>query len=149
MESLNWKRIVGGGLVAGLVLILGEVAAEPLMGPRMEALFTRLGLVMPGESAMLAVVVSSIGLGITLVWLYAALGGVYRTTSRRVVTTAIAVWLLSCLLPSLTLYAYGIMTGEYFAFAATWPLVPTLIAALAGGRIYDGRRMHVGATSRA
>ena len=149
MESLNWKRIVRGGLLAGVVILLGEVAAEPLMGPRMEALFARLGLTPPGESAMLAVVVSSIVLGLTTVWLYAALGDAYRTTGRRVVTAAVVVWLLSCVLPSTTLYAYGIMTGEYFAFAATWPLVPTLIAALAGGRVYEGRRVHVGATSRA
>lgn len=147
METLNRKRIVGGGLVAGLVLIVGEIAAEPLFGARLEATFARLGLTPPGESAMLAVIASSIALGITLVWLYAALGDARRTTGRRLITAAGIVWMLSCLLPSSTLFAYGIITADYYTFAVAWPVITTVFAALAGARVYEGGRAHARAAT--
>lgn len=149
MESLNGKRIAASGLLAGLVMILGEVAGEPLMGAQTEALFGRLGLAVPGEAAMLAVVVSSIVLGIVVVWLYAVLKDPNRPGRRHALVAAVVVWLLSCLLPSTTLYAYGIITGEFFAFAVTWPLLTTAVAALAGAWMYERRRVPIRATSRA
>lgn len=149
MESLNGKRIAASGLLAGLVMILGEVAGEPLMGAQTEALFGRLGLAVPGEAAMLAVVASSIVLGIVVVWLYAVLKDPNRPGRRHALVAAVVVWLLSCLLPSTTLYAYGIITGEFFAFAVTWPLLTTAVAALAGAWMYERRRVPIRATSRA
>ena len=68
---------------------------------------------------------------------------------RRALVAAVVVWLLSCLLPSTTLLAYGIITGEFFAFAVTWPLLTTGIAALAGAWMYERRRVQMRATSRA
>ena len=59
---MNWKRIIGGGLLAGSIVNLGEFGIEPLMGSQMEAFFQRLGLPVPGESAMAALAVSGTSL---------------------------------------------------------------------------------------
>src|SRR5215207_2145800 len=58
--GMNIKRITYGGLAAALVMIVGELAVEPLLGSTTERFFTRLGLPMPGETAMLALVLTLI-----------------------------------------------------------------------------------------
>jgi hypothetical protein len=137
---MNWKRIILGGLVAGLVLNVGEFAIEPLLGQHMETFFSRLGLPAPGESAMLAIAGGAFLLGIITVWLYAAIRPRYGPGAQTAICAGITVWLLSCLLPNVALYAFGVIGGATLFWIWTlWPLAESVIAALIGARIYRER----------
>lgn len=136
MESINWKRVIAGGLVAGLVINIGEFAVEPLMGQQMEDFFKRLELLPPGEGAMMALAGAAFLLGIITVWLYAAIRPRYGPGARTAVIAGIAVWALSCLFPNIAMYVFGLFTTELFWFSTIGPLVEAVLASLAGAWIY-------------
>src|SRR5690606_17101051 len=70
--TLNGKRVIAGGVVAGLAALVAELLVEPLAGAPMEAWLSGLGLEPPGEAVMLAYLVTAVVLGVVMVWLYAA-----------------------------------------------------------------------------
>ena len=149
---MNWKRIILGGLVAGLVLNVGEFVIEPLMGRHMETFFSRLGLPVPGESAMIALAGGAFLIGIITVWLYAAIRPRYGAGAQTAICAGITVWLLSCLLPNVALYAFGVIgSASLFWLWSVWPLVESVVAALAGAWLYRERpdETHVTVAARA
>lgn len=147
MQRINWRRVLAGGFVAGVVLNIGEFAVEPLMGPQMERFLGRLGLPLPSESAMLAFVATAFLTGIASVWLYAAIQPRHPAGMQTASIAGTAVWALSCLLPNIVLYAFGLFTAQLFWFSSVWPLVETVVATMAGGWVY--RERPIGAVSSA
>jgi hypothetical protein len=133
---MNWKRIIAGGLAAGLVYNLIELGLEPVMGSMMEGFFARLGLPVPGEGAMIGLALSAFVLGIATVWLYAAILPRYGAGVRTALVTAVAVWTLSCLLPHVWLYAFGIFTAQIFWIGTACALVESILATVVGARMY-------------
>jgi len=134
---MNWKRIIGGGLLAGLVINVGEFGIEPLMGSQMETFFQRLGLPVPGESVMGALAVSAFFLGVVSIWLYAAIRPRYGAGVRTAIVAGIAVWALSCLFPNVALFAFGLIgSARLFWLWTLWPLVETVLATVAGAWVY-------------
>jgi hypothetical protein len=149
MDSINWKRVIAGGLLAGLVMNIGEFAVEPLMGQQMEEFFKRLGLPVPAESTMAVLAVGAFLVGIVTVWLYAAIRPRYGAGVRTAAIAGVAVWALSCLFPNIFLYAFGLYTSRLFWFSTIWPLVETVIAAIAGAWAYREGPATVHAAARA
>ena len=139
---MNWKRITTGGLLAGLVINVLEIALEPLMGSQMEEFFTRLRLPNPGESVMIAFALTSLVLGILTVWLYAAIEPRYGPSKGTAVRAGTVVWALSCLLPNIVLYAMGVLVGPLFWLATICPLVESILASLAGAWVYGRAPTH-------
>lgn len=134
---MNWKRIIGGGLLAGLVLNLGEFGIEPLMGSRTEEFFRRLGLPTPPESVMGLLAVGAFVLGIMSVWLYAAIRPRYGGGASTAAIAGVAVWALSCLLPNATMYAFGLIgSASLFWLWTLWPLVESVGSTMAGAWVY-------------
>ena len=134
---MNWKRVVTGGLLAGLVINLGEFGIEPMMGTQLETFFQRLGLPAPGESVMAALALSAFALGVVAIWLYAAIRPRYGAGVRTAIVAGVAVWALSCLLPNVAMFAFGLIgTARLFWLWTTWPLVETVLATVAGAWVY-------------
>jgi len=147
---MNWKRIVTGGLLAGLVINLGEFGIEPLMGTQTEAFFQRLGLPTPGESVMGALAASAFVLGVVSIWLYAAIRPRYGAGVRTAIVAGVAVWALSCLLPNVALFAFGLIGSvRLFWLWTLWPLVETVLATLAGAWVYREAERRVTAAAAA
>lgn len=149
MESLNWKRIVGSGLLAGLVIVAGEIGAEPVAAGEMETLFARLGLAHPGEEAMMVTAVMGLLLGVITVWLYAVLRPWYRSERQAALGAGVAAWLLSCTLPMTSLLAFGIITASFFGIALVKSLVTGVLAAFVGAWMYQRRGARSGALAGA
>jgi len=141
---MRWNRIVTGGLLAGIVFILFEAAAEPLFfGSQMEELFARLGLPTPSEGAMLGRVAALLVLGIMTVWLYASLEPRYGRGRFTAVLAGGVVWALTCLFAGAMLYSFGIFTAQFFLMTAVYSLPQSVVSALAGSwvirrRVADG-----------
>ena len=133
---MRWNRIVTAGLLAGIVLVAFEAASEPLFRGQMEALFSRLGLPMPGRGAMLARVGALLALGIGTVWLYGSLETRYGRGTRTAVVAGGTVWALTCLFASFMMYSFGIFTAQFFWMSAAYSLPQAVISAMAGAWLY-------------
>ena len=133
---MRWNRIVAAGLLAGIVLVGFEAAAEPLFRGQMEALFSRLGLPMPGASVMLSRLGALLALGIGTVWLYGSLEAQYGRGSRTAVAAGVVVWALTCLFAGFMMYSFGIFTGRFFLMSAAYSLPQAVVSAVAGAWLY-------------
>jgi hypothetical protein len=136
MTGVNWKRVLVGGALAGLVLNVGYAAGERLTAGELERMTQRLGLAQPGEATMLALAVLGFVLGIVAVWLYAAMIPRYGAGHRTAAFAGTVVWILGCLVPNVSLLAFGIITATHLLLASGVDLVVVLLAAIAGSRAY-------------
>jgi hypothetical protein len=137
MTGMNGKRILAGGLVAGVVMTALEMAAEPLFGLDWEGWLAGLGVPAPGDAAAAYVVVGGLMLGIVAMWLYASIRPRYGPGPRTALMVALVIWALACLFPTVGLAAFGVLpVNDLFWVSVLFPLVQLPAATLAGARMY-------------
>src|SRR6267378_854186 len=134
MTQMNMKRVVIGGLVAGLIINISETIMNvPVLGPQMEAALKQLNLPAIGGAAIGVFVVGAFVLGLLLVWLYAAIRPRFGAGAKTALIAAVIMWLLAYVWPSFSLGLMGIMPAKLLFVATLWGLAEVIIAALAGG----------------
>lgn len=136
MSGMNGKRVVLGGLAAGLVINVVEFGVEPLLGATFEQWLRSLGLQPPAESAMLGLAVLGFLVGIVTVWLYAAIRPRFGPGPRTAVMAGVVTWGLECLIPNVAMAMFGVLTGQLLWLATIIPLVELTLAALCGAWLY-------------
>jgi len=137
MGKINVGRVVLGGLLAGLVLNIGEfLLNDVVMGAQMKAEFERMRLTEPGPSFIIVAVLMTFLLGILMVWLYALIRSRLNPGPLTAVIAGVILWL--------GIYVYGgIINGlvlgfpiNYILIGIIWGLVQYAIAAIAGAWVY-------------
>ena len=137
MNNINLSRAILGGLVAGVVLNIGEfLLNDVVLGAQMKEFFARFGLPEPGSSFLIVAVLLTFVLGIVIVWIYAAI----RPRLGPGVKTAICAGLLAWF----CIYVYsGIINGmilqvpkNFLIIAMVWGAVQYTLAAIAGAWLY-------------
>lgn len=137
MSKINFARVVLGGLLAGLVLNIGEfLLNDVILGTQMKAFFERLQLPEPGPSFLMVAVLLSFLLGILLVWIYALIRPRLNPGPLTAAVAGVIGWLC--------VYVYsGVINGlvlgipmNGLAIALVWGLVQYVIAAIAGAWVY-------------
>ncbi|SRR6266446_9711189 len=102
MTQMNMKRVVIGGLVAGLIINISETIMNvPVLGPQMEAALKQLNLPAIGGAAIGVFVVGAFVLGLLLVWLYAAIRPRFGPGPKTAIIAGLVLWLLAYVWPSL------------------------------------------------
>lgn len=137
--AINTGKVVVGGLVAGLVLNIGDfVINTMLLAADNAAFMTRLGLdpaAMESFAGMLPWIVIDFLMGLLIVWVYAAI----RPRFGPGVSTAIIAGLIPFLGVTLVLAGFtsmGVFTTSMFVKGSAAALVNTLIGAVAGAWVY-------------
>lgn len=136
--KINLVRVILGGLLAGLVIIVGESTLHlGLLAERMELAYRELNLPPTGRGA--AAVFGGLGVifGVLIVWLYAAVRPRFGPGPKTAVLTAFFVWLFAVLWPTLTSGLIGLFDADLLVFMAIWGLFEILIATLAGAWLYQ------------
>jgi hypothetical protein len=137
MSNINTGRVVLGGLLAGLVLNIGEVILNDVfLGAQMKEFITRHNFVEPSTNFMVIAVVLTFVMGIVLVLSYACI----RTRLGPGPKTAIIAGLFGWF----GVYFYsGIINGVILgippgtmAMVCAYGLVEYALAALAGAFVY-------------
>ncbi len=138
MGSIDRGRWILGGLVAGVVINLGEfVCNEVLFGERWKAAMADLGKTMPTGGKVIAIWLAwGFLLGLGLVWLYAAIRPRYGAGPRTAVCAALATWFLVSVLGSIAMCNLGIVPRDLLAMTSAWSLVEYVLASLAGAWVY-------------
>lgn len=137
MNTINFGRVVLGGLLAGLVLNIGEfLLNDKVLGTQMKDFMTRHNFAEPSSSFVMIAVGLTFVMGIVLVLGYACI----RTRLGPGVKTAIIAGLFAWF----AVYFYnGIINGVLFGIptntmmmVVVWGLIEYVLAAIAGAWLY-------------
>jgi hypothetical protein len=137
MSKINFGRVILGGLLAGLVLNIGEyLLNEVVFKTQMEEMFRRLHLTPPGGNFIAIAVVITFLLGILIVCLYAMIRPRYGPGPKTALCAASVIWFC--------VYFYcGVLNAAIFGLATSfviigmvWGIVEYSLAAIAGAWLY-------------
>lgn len=134
MSKINWPRVLGCGLLAGIVwIVLGSVVSA-LLGRDFAALpNNRLGAPTPGF-IVLNVVLDLLE-GISILWLYASIRGTYQPGAKTAVIAAFAWWFIVSL-GDATWCSFGLFPLRTVIPLMIGTLPALVLATLAGARFY-------------
>ena len=137
MNNINLGRVLLGGLLAGLVLNVGEfLLNDVVLGTQMREFFARYGISEPGGSFLVAAVTLTFAIGILLVFLYALIRPRLGPGVKTAITAGLIMWF--------GIYVYtGVVNGLLFGIPINamligliWGLLEYLVAAIAGAWVY-------------
>jgi hypothetical protein len=134
MSKINWPRVLGCGLLAGLVWIVLGAAVTALLGRDFAALpNNRLGA--PTLGFVLFNILLDLLEGISILWLYASIRSNYRPGAKTAIIAGFTWWFIVSL-GDATWCSFG-----FFPSSAVIPLMigtlPALVlATLVGARFY-------------
>jgi hypothetical protein len=135
---MNMTRVFLGGLLAGLIINISEfVLNTAILGTRMQARMTQMNLPPIGGSAVIVFVALGFLIGIAMIWLYAAIRPRYGARPMTAMIAGAAVWFFGYFYSSITAVAMGMWSARLTAAVLLWGLIEVLIAALAGGYVYQ------------
>jgi hypothetical protein len=137
MSKINYGRVILGGLLAGLVLNIGEYLLNEVVFKRqMEEIFRRLHVTPPGGSFIAVAVVITFLLGILIVCLYAMIRPRYGPGPKTAICAASVIWFC--------VYFYsGVLNAALFGLPTNlviigmvWGIVEYSLGAIAGAWLY-------------
>ncbi len=138
MSGINTGRVILGGLLAGLVVNVGEFILNTFVidEERMTEVYTAMNLDPPGGSAIAIFVVFGFVIGITTVWVYAAARPRLGPGPKSAAIAAIPIWIAGFLLPLVGYVVQGMFPTNLAILAGVWGLAEMISAAIAGAWLY-------------
>ena len=138
MGKINFGRVLIGGLVAGVILNIGEwVLNGMVLAKDMKDFFQKCGLPEPGTNFLIIAVTITLVLGIVLVLGYAAIRPRFGAGPRTAIIAALIAWFGIYLYQNLIGFGLGIVPAKPMLIALAWGLVEYILATLAGAALYQ------------
>ena len=137
MSNINLGRVLLGGLLAGLIINIGEfLLNDVVLGNQLKEYLSKHNYQDPGPNFIVVAVVMTFILGIVTVLIYAMIRSRFGPGPKTAIIAGLVSWF--------GIYVYaGIINGVLFAvpmnvigIAIVWGLVEYTVAALAGAWIY-------------
>ena len=138
MSNINMGRVVLGGLVAGLVMNVGEVVLnEFILGPQMKTFYDQHNLVVPGTAFLVTAVVLTFILGIVLVLGYACIRPRFGPGPKTAIIAGLSLWFaVYCYSGVIQTHLFGVPAPSVLPLYLGLGLVEYSLAALAGSYFY-------------
>ena len=137
MAGIQTGRVIAGGLVAGLIINIGETILNVgLAGEELAQALAARNLPPVGGGAIAYFIGMCFLLGILMVWLYAAVRPRLGPGPKTTVIVGVLTWFLSLAWSGGAQVAMGIMPLSLTIFGMTWGLGELVIASLVGARLY-------------
>ena len=124
------------GLIAGMIICISAVTMLPVVGNQMDEALAKFNLPPLSLSAMIFFLFVSLSLGVTLMWLYAAMLPRFKHRKKTAIIAAVVVWFPGNCLPNLANVVYGFMPIGLTIIVIIWGLGELLIAGLIGSLLY-------------
>jgi len=134
MSKLNWSRVLGCGLLAGIVWIMLGSVVTALLGRDFAALPNN-HLAKPTLGFILFSVVLDLMEGISIVWLYAVLRPVYGLGLKTALIAAFSWWFIVSL-GDATWCSFGLFPPRTVIPLMIGTLPALVLATLAGMKFY-------------
>ena len=137
MNKINYGRVVLGGLVAGLVLNIGEfVLNAVVLADSMKAFNAAHNFKDPGTNFIIVAVLLTFLLGIVIVLGYAAIRPRFGAGVKTAIIAALFAWFgLYFYMGIFFWLLFGISTSDCI-LTMVWGLVEYVLAAIAGAWLY-------------
>ncbi|HEX7237293.1 MAG TPA: hypothetical protein VF405_10055 [Gammaproteobacteria bacterium] len=137
MGKINVARVILGGLLAGLIMNIGETVLNLfVIADESTAFLQRLGLQFPGNHQIAIFVAMTFVSGIIVIFLYAAMRPRFGAGAKTAVIAGLIVWLVT-MMAGFADVVLGITPTNLLVVAGAWSLVETLVAAVAGAWLYQ------------
>jgi len=136
VKKINFGRVILGGFLAGVVYNASAILLHQVVQKAQnDAQLTALGKVMPQSSSTYVVwTILGFALGISSVWLYAAIRPRYGAGAGTAVRAGVAVWFFSELFMAVVTSNLGVFTIQ--PLGLIWSLVGSIVATILGASIY-------------
>ena len=139
MGSINGGRVLLGGLVAGVVINVGEFLLNSVvMLDQWNAAFAAMGIE-AAEGGMRAAVwiLWSFVVGVVAVWIYAAIRPRFGPGAKTAAIAGGVTWLLACFLWGVSMANLGLLPTGMVLTASIWGLVEWILATMLGAWLYQ------------
>jgi hypothetical protein len=140
MEKINMGRVIGGGMLAGLIMNIGEAALHVgVLGQATQDAYKDLGKVAVEDPMNLTLLILlTFAQGILAVWLYAAIRPRFGAGPSTAICAGLVVWFFSAVYAGVYLHAgfAGIFPTNIVWIPVGWALVEFPLATLAGAWLY-------------
>lgn len=138
MTGINMARVLIGGVVAGLVINIGEFILNMfVIQPEMDAAIARMNLPPVAGQQIGTFVALAFALGIATVWLYAAIRPRFGAGIGTALCAGSVVWFLAYVYPSIGMVVMGMFPAGTTVLALVWGLVEVLAGAAVGAWLYQ------------
>lgn len=135
--KINLGRVLLGGLVAGLLMNIGEyLLNDKVLGPQMKEYFAQHNFPTPGGQAIAIAVVMVFILGIVMILGYAAIRPRFGPGPKTAIIAGLFAWFGVYLFNNVLAAAFGFVPTNILALLLGWGLVEYLIGALVGAWLY-------------
>jgi len=142
MGKINVGRVIGAGLLAGLIMNVSQFVLHAVVlagdGAKLMEDWKKLGLnIEPDPMLLLWLVAVTFGLGVMALWTYAAIRPRFGPGPRTAVVAGLAVWALSYFYAGVYVYAgMVILPMKLTWLPVAWSLVEVPVATLVGAWLY-------------
>jgi hypothetical protein len=140
MGRINWGRVFLGGLLAGVVINIGEflfhaVIFKDDMAEAMRAMGRDPATVMTGNAIVVWNILGFLG-GIMAVWLYAAIRPRFGAGAKTALIAGVAFWVIYRFFAAIAEMNMGMYSQKLIMTGLVWGLVEIGIATLVGAWLY-------------
>jgi hypothetical protein len=137
MGKINFGRVLLGGLVAGLILNIGEyLLNDRVLAKEMAELFRRCGFPKPGANFIVIAIVITFVLGIVIVLGYAAIRPRFGAGPKTAIIAGLFAWFGVVVYQNVIVVGLGMEPTNVFALVLGWDRVEYLLAAMVGAWLY-------------
>jgi hypothetical protein len=137
VSGINISRVILGGLVAGVVLNIGETIFNAvLFAEANEAAIKALNLPPIGGGAVAWFIIIGFMFSIVMIWLYAAIRPRLGAGPKTAICAGTTAWTLGYLFPGIGFLVMGLFPSSLMVPGLVWSLFEVSLAALAGAYFY-------------
>ena len=138
MGSISIKRMLLGGLLAGLVICLGEyIVGWLILGEQWAEVLAEAGTVELGAVQIASFAIIALLYGIALIWIYAAIRPRFGPGPKTAIIAGLTMWVVAYFLVCAYVIIIGVYPAGLLIAAAVWGLLELPIAAVAGAWLYQ------------
>ena len=137
MGKINFGRVLLGGIVAGVILNVGEFVLNTIvLQQQHQAFLKRCGFPQPGTKFLVIVVAITFVLGIVIVLGYAAIRPRFGAGPKTAIIASLFAWFGAVVLGNIIVAGLGMEPPNILALVLGWELVEYIIASLVGAALY-------------
>lgn len=137
MNKINCSRLILGGLVAGVILNIGEFLLNGVvLAKQMQEAFERFRVPQPGTTFMIVATVLTLLLGLVLIWLYALIRPRMGPGPKTAIVAAVILWFAICVYTGIINTLIWDISFNLLLIGLVWCFFEYAIAAMVGAWLY-------------